>query len=338
MHGYGRTISIAANTNLDDLTDVRSYRCELASIAATLVNCPVKSIFRMEVIKTTASRYVQIIIANNNFSGIYIRRWDVSGWTRWFDLVTNWSTIQSTAILITASNYLTYFPNGSFNDAPQNTIYAIGEDVPLTDSPTGYRNIGRPGDTEGHVTGTLLTFTYNTNASLQFGLVQIFIGYRPLSSFPTFHYRIATVVSGSYVWNRWSNFSQNGYLHATNTFVYAGGLDQSFTDLNDALRNTIYQIDRNCTEGILANHPCPGVSSVLMTYAFSTYTQHGKVQTLFNVNNEMYFRYGYLQSSDDYRWTPWAKVASKIPDPPDENGAYTLQCTVYNGTKTYSWI
>ena len=338
-HKYDHVIDISANTDLNTLTEPRTYRCALASTAATLVNCPVSSIFRMEVIKTTSSRYVQIIIANSNFSGMYIRRYDNGSWSRWFDLVTNWTTIQSSAVLITSENYLTYFPNGSFNDAPQNTIYTIAGGVPLANAPVSYANNVGAGSAATPPNGTLLTFTYNTNTSTVFGLVQLFVGYRPaLNYYPTFSYRIAATSSGNYVWSRWSNFTENGYLHATNAFVYDGHLDETFTDLNDARKNTIYQIDKNCTEGVLANHPCPGVSSVLITYAFSASSNHGKVQTLFNLNNEMYFRYGYLQASDDYRWTAWAKVSSKIPDPPSENGTYILQCTVSGASKTYAWV
>lgn len=336
--------SIKTGADLDTFTTAGSYRASSSAIAGSLEHCPVAIGFRLLVTETTsAGRLVQILIANDAKANIYKRYYNGSAWNGWQKIVNDAESILTTGIIVLSSDYLNTFPNASFNDATPNTIIGIGPNVPLTDGPDGDAWTGAPGRARGNIRGTLITVTQANNPSNKYtGLVQMLIGYRNTSYKPTFSYRIATAADGVYTWSNWSKFEENGYLHASNVVVYNGTENgQStllLTDLNDAEPNSIYQIDLNCTEGVVAHHPSPGLSSVLMCYAFSYTTRHGMVQTLFNVHNEMYYRYGYLNDTDDYRWTPWVKVDTKMPDEPTTDGTYTLQCTVSNGTAAYSWV
>ena len=157
--------------------------------------------------------------------------------------------------------------------------------------------------------------------------------------------RVDILVNNAAIWRNWSKFEENGYLHASNMIVYGGNMSATFSDMNDMPRNTICQLDLNLdgrdAEHTLANHPAPGVSCVAMCYAFSYTASHGKVQTVFTIDGRLYWRYGYTQSADDYRWTSWrllTKDVPAIPEAPDTDGTYVLRCTVSNGTKTYTWV
>jgi hypothetical protein len=255
-------------------------------------------------------------------------------------------TISASNITLTESNYLTYFPNGSFNDAPLNSIYGISINVPLTDGPDGDAWIGYGSHTStGYNRGILLTFRqYGVNDTLYSGKTQMLIGYRANSDGykPTFSYRTAIVSAGAYVWSDWSKFEENGYLHSGNRVISAGKMSESVSDLNDMPSNVVYQIDRNCdgsdADHTLLNHPCPGVSCIVSTMAFSYSTKHGMAQTVYALNGNIYWRYGYQDSVDDYRFTAWKRIATYIPDPPTTDGAYVLKCVVTNGTPTYSWV
>lgn len=116
-----------------------------------------------------------------------------------------------------------------------------------------------------------------------------------------------------------------------------------FDDMNDMPSNTIYQLDLNLNgsdaDHTLAHHPAPGVSCVAMCYAYSYTSAHGKVQTVFTIDGRFYWRYGYYQAANDYRWTAWNQCISdsgnyirnkgRLSDGSDlndlfENGVYLL--------------
>lgn len=340
----GHSTLISSGADLDTLTTAGSYYAPSSSLANSLTHCPVNVGFRLLVVETTATaRLDQILIANTNTAAIYKRFFNGTSWGVWQRGMNDTESLSSTGLMATPSNYLEIFETGSFNDAKPNTVIGISTDVPLTDGPDGDAWTGAPGRPRGTIRGTLITTTQANNPNNKYsGLVQMLIGYRNTSYSPTLSYRIATAAEGVYTWSNWSKFEQNGYLHSSNVILYNGTEDGQSTlllnDLDDAEPNSIYQIDLNCTEGVIAHHPCPGLSSVLMCYAFSYTTRHGLVQTLFNVHNEMFFRYGYLNNTDDYRWTSWVKVNTSVPDAPTTDGNYTLQCTVSNGAATYAWV
>jgi hypothetical protein len=219
--------------------------------------------------------------------------------------------ITATNITIRANNYTSYFPNGSYNDALANAIYTIDQNVPLTDGPDGNNVVGTTSGTTGYQNGTLITYSAD-NISKELPstyVVQIIIGYRDGGWFPTISYRIGHPVSGVFVWNKWSKFEEDGFLHASNLVIYAGNLQYTFNDLNDAPANGIIQIDLNMdgsdAEHTLLHHPAPGVSCVAMTYAFSNSTDHGKVQVVYTIDGRQYWRYGFVNAPNDYRWTDW---------------------------------
>ena len=79
----GRVIS---NSNLDTFITAGSYLCLSSVVAATLINCPTQSSFRLEVKSLAAGvdRYLQTIYPNEK-SNVYcwFRRLTVNGWTSW---------------------------------------------------------------------------------------------------------------------------------------------------------------------------------------------------------------------------------------------------------------
>lgn len=341
-------IGIASGTDLNNVTQPGNYLAANSGITNTLIHCPVANTgFILKNIETTtagaSTRFFQMLIVNATEPQIWLRS-NVGAWGDWTRLCTTNDTILPSNIHLTSSNYLTYFTNGSFNDAPVNSIVGLGDNVPLTDGPDGDEWIGYGSHTStGYISGTLLTFRPNsTNTTAYRGISQILIGYRTTDFSPTFSYRIAVVGSNGLEWSAWSKFEQNGYLRAGNRVISAGRMSESVADLDNMPLNVMWQIDKNCTgetpESTLGHHPFPGVSCVAVNMGFSYSTRHGQVQTVYALDGRVAWRYGYQNAVNDYRWKPWTYYATYIPTAPTTDGTYTLQCTVSNGAATYAWV
>lgn len=312
--------SISSNDDLDTYTTAGNYKCTSSAIAGSLSHCPTSVAFALKVIQLSQSqRIMQMLYAQGVAMPVYRRFYDGTSWKDWhrdanYDEITYLSNT-----ILTSNNLTTYFPNSSFNDAKPNTIYGIFDSSLLTDGPVGDEWTGTADRSAGGIRGTLYTLSQAvSHDAMQTGLAQIFVGWRNTNYSPTLSYRIATYSSGSYSWSNWSKFEQNGYLHSSNVIVYGGSMDKSFDDMNNMPSNTIYQLDLNLDGSdaahTLANHPAPGVSCVAMCYAFSYTSQHGKVQTVYTIDGRLYWRYGYLQAHNDYRWTAWNQVVSDAGD------------------------
>ena len=301
------------NTDLNTLTTPHNYKATTYASVATMSNCPATMAFNLKVVElTNTSRIMQLIYEIGENAREYKRYYDGETWGAWRAVATDNDIITFTNKILTESNYLEYFPNGVFADALPNTIWGIYDTTLFSDAPIGDNHVGMPSWDAGSMRGTLITLSQvNDRSLIRSGLTQLFIGYRNNTYKPTLSYRIAIESSGSYVWSDWSKFEENGYMHASNTVIYGGNYSASYSDLNDLPSNSIYQIDLNNdgsdAEHTLANNPAAGVSSVVMTYAYSYTSNHGKVQTLFTLDGRAYWRYGYQNDVDDYRWTNWFK-------------------------------
>lgn len=344
---------IPDGTDINTLTTPGNFRVTSAAHAATMINAPISNAgYALIVLEhTIADRLMQIAILNTSSgvnSKIRIRLYNGSTWTDWRELATE-DYIKQIAlcpshISLTAANYRQYLPNGSFNDAPINSTIWIPDTITLSDAPEGDEWIGYGSHTSrGNVQGTLLTYRgFETNSTAYQGLTQLFIGYRGSGFTPTLSHRIAIRDGSNYVWSAWSKFTENGFLHSGNTVISAGMMSLSVTDLDNMPQNVIWQIDRNLTgvtaDATLGHHPAPGKSCVIVDMAFSTSTPHGRVQTVYVIDGRVYWRYGYQQSADEYVWKEWVRLDTYLPDPPAQDGTYTLRCTVANGVATYSWV
>lgn len=322
---------IPNGTNLNTLTTVGNYKVTSNDNAATMTNCPVSAAFMLKVLNTsTTSTNAQILIPNAPSTGSMYYR--LSATATWHKITDERDTIVHKKVILTSSNYTTYWPNGSFNDAEPNTIYGINEDTYplLTDGPSGNGVTGQPSNqsvpdsppaVEGRIRGTLITYSQVAGQGKQSGLVQLYVGYRETEYSPILAYRIAVYTDNTYKWSNWAKFEQNGYLHAGNQIVYGGQpyiSNAPFTDLNDAPGNSIYHVDLNMdgrdADHTLGHHPTPGYSSIVITYSFSYTTPHARMQMVCSIDGRMYWRYGYLQATDDYRWTGWNQCVSDNGD------------------------
>lgn len=323
--------SIPSSSDLDNYNTPGNYYVATSGTAATILNAPVtNTTYRLLVFESTASnRLIQAAFINSSASSpkLAMRNKTGSGWTAWqviptmttIDEVNN-SSIKTTDLIVTSENYLDTFPNGSFNDAPINSIITISGNVPLTDAPLGnshYGNSSHP--TPGYIRGTLMTYrSYSKSDTPRSGLTQIMIGYAFPNSNPgnmaSISIRNAIYSEGEIIWSKWSKFVENGYLHSSNMFLYAGYLNLTFDDLDDMPNNSIVQIDLNLNgsdaDHTLGHHPAPGKSCVAMCYAYAYDTNHGKVQVVYTIDGLMYWRYGYYQDVNDYKWTDWVNTAS----------------------------
>lgn len=341
--------SVAANTDLNTLTTAGNYKVTSAATAASLVHKPdtLTAACTIKVVQLTqTARIMQLIYEQKNVMPTYRRYYDGTTWYEWLRTASREEIIEETNVILTSSNYLTYFPNGLMSDALPNTIYGIYDTSLFSDAPIGDEWYGTEDHPAGGMRGTLFTFSQaDRHDKVQSGLAQLFVGWRGPSSTPTLSFRIAVVSGGSYSWSNWSKFTQNGYLRASNMIVYGGSMDLTFDDMDDMPRNSIVQLDLNLNgsdaDHTLAHHPAPGVSCVAICYAFSTTANHGKVQVVYTIDGRMYWRYGYTQSASVYVWSNWRLVnkdVPPIPEAPDADGTYTLTCTVSSGSKTYSWV
>ena len=308
------TYKATALTGIEDLDNIKTagvYLASTNSIASGLTHSPVNTSFRLIVQYITSSRRLFQFVMVNQSNIIYYRYLFDETFGAWKRLSTYEENLSATNITVTPSNYLTYFPNGSYNDAMDNAIYTINQNVPLTDAPDGNDVVGISHTTSGYQFGTLITLSANNvdKTTHSTYVAQILIGYRNDRVSPTISYRIGHPTSLGFTWTKWSKLEENGVLHATNLVVYAGNTQYTFNDLNDAPVNGIFQIDLNMdgsdAEHTLLHHPAPGVSCVAMTYAFSSTTTHGKVQVVYTIDGRQYWRYGYVNAPNDYRWTNW---------------------------------
>ena len=344
----GNCAVIPNNTDFDTLTEPGNYCVQTGANMATMTNSPVTSAAKLFVTQgATSSVLFQFLFVSDNTQIMYYRFKSSSRWYEWHTVADYANLITPENVSITSGNIDTYFPNRKMSDAPANTIYRIAHTNLFSDAPVGNGRIVTSLDDAGDMSGALITLSaYRNKTGTNADKVQMFLSYRSASYSPVLAYRVATVSSGAYVWSNWAKFEQNGYVHASNQVIYGGSLDVApFTDLNDAPMNSIYQLDLNLNGSdaahTLAHHPEPGVSSVVMTYAYSYTSRHGMVQTLFNLRGRMYWRYGYQQSEDEYRWTDWRLVnpdVPPIPAPPTTAGTYSLSVTVDSqGDATYTW-
>ena len=89
--GVKETVSLSSGTDLNGIKDTtKIYTCSSATIASSLVNCPVSVGFKMYVISVntvdtpTAPRVAQVIIANYENGNVYIRKILGSSVSNWY--------------------------------------------------------------------------------------------------------------------------------------------------------------------------------------------------------------------------------------------------------------
>ena len=89
--GVKGTVSLSSGTDLNDIKDTtKIYTCSSATIASTLLNCPVSVGFKMYVISvntadiSTAPRVAQVIFANYENGNVYIRKLLGSTISNWY--------------------------------------------------------------------------------------------------------------------------------------------------------------------------------------------------------------------------------------------------------------
>lgn len=370
---HSEQIALTGSSQIDTLFTAGSYYCPSATVAAALENAgqhpPRNDVgFLLLVINTSAdNRWIQLAICNRssaNYGDAFMYRISVNG----LNYPSTWRTMAATSDIadivnsivdafrataitadttayITSANVNQWFPTLDWGDLRSNTIVRITESASnlLTNGPEGDGRYYYPvsGESRGPVSGVLMV--YQQDPATGQGLTQLFLGYRPAEHTPTLSWRTSRLVSGNIIWSSWSKISQDGVLRASNTVCYGGHLtDVGITDLNDMPNNAIIQIDRNLVgspdEYKLLNNPAPGVSSIAVCLAFSTSTEHGKAQIVFALNGLMYWRYGYTNAPNDYRWTEWSTLR-QYPQVPAAPGRYKLTATVDSGGgTTYAWV
>ena len=318
--------TLTEESDIDQLT-VGNYVVPNSTVAQAL-SMPMLAGGRLYAMDGNANnRFLQmyITLGDSRHRNLAFRGFNGANWTEWWQCETSdntasaiasvadaiaLKTVQGTNETLTAQAYAPYT---SYNDFPMDSIIAVNR-APLADGPTGDGFLINDGSTPGYQRGICVTVTQSSTGATSTAF-QIFVGYYgSISDVPIISYRSAIVSSGIRNWSPWAKLSQDRFLGATNIVIRASTAYKWFTDLDDAPINTIYQIDKDCVSGVLANHPAPGYSAVLMTYAFAVSTRHGMVQTLYSLQSNVpieYIRYGWLNNTDDYRWTPWRKVVTE---------------------------
>ena len=240
---------------------------------------------------------VQIAIRRNG--RCYTRKFTGGVWQVWGTEALEYSDLQ----LAGSSPAYT-----DFNDFPIGSILSVNA-LKLTNSPEGYGNTGHDSMDSGVISAVVMT--YATKHDDPTMIAQTCLYYRNVSQgTPRIAYRTALLYNGSYIWTNWSTLSQDGVIHSTNKIVDINHLDYTFDDFDDAPANTIYQVDLNVANAV-AHNPAPGKSGSLMTYGFSDSSRHALTQIYIALDNgvpNMYFRYGVINSSTQYLWTPWYRV------------------------------
>ena len=251
--------------------------------------------------------------------------------------------LQNTGIRITSGNKSQYFTD--FDNAPNNSVYGISASAELAHSPYGYGMSSAAGVYDGTVRsilgypdGTLYTFVVGVTKQ------QIFVSNRNGSggtqgSTQIIFFRVKQ--GESYQWTDWTMASNVISPSSTNfairkkfiaryidgqgnpTATDTGILNPQyisdpfvFKDFNDAPNNSIYHIDLDCDASVMANHPNPGHSCVLITSNFAYKNKHAQLQLCAGLDGVagsdafLYWRYTYQLSSDVFQYTPWERVNS----------------------------
>lgn len=279
---------------------------------------------------------------------LWERRYTAGSWEAWQQVDQNTKKmIVNSRVTVTSANKDSYFTN--CDDAPLNTIYRVNKNAQLVNAPYGDGMSSASGvydgtyrDIAGWDDGTLIT--YGTEDIYKH---QIFIsgkvsgastGRVPPSNATLFFRTYYN--SASPGWGDWrcvsdlrsptaSNIAirkkfiapwldDQGNPTATDTGVpnpqYIADDPRFFNDFDNAPFNSIYQIDLDNDESVMAHNPRPGKSSVLVTTGFSWVgMQHGKIQFCVGIDagtTFAYIRYGYIQSASQgiYIWTNWLHV------------------------------
>lgn len=312
-------LTIGANEDFNNYTTPGNFKVLTASVANTVVNIPDRLAGRLTVVSNTENSYViQQYETNSTIPRTYMRTYTKGTWNAWHRIVLNeeiealeTNALQSSNVQITTDNYADNFTD--FNDIPINTVYNINYGVPLLNFPPGNETLNQEGETLENPSGTVFTISGNGDGTKARGRMQIFTTSHPTTQQSIMCFRNAYTSGGVLMWTPWQKYSESYALTSSNIVIRKATAHQFFTDLNDAPINSIYQIDLDCDEGTLLNHPNPGQSCVLITFGFSHVSRHGMVQQCFGLGGDtkMFFRYGYLQSTDNYIWTPWKRVLTE---------------------------
>lgn len=320
--------NIVAETDLNDITEKGNYRILSAAVAKTVKNIPIAISGRLSVMELTNDTHIaQIFVCAATTLQMYIRNYNSGVWTEWFKVATNAqidtltdsisdinkalaNTLKSTNLTVTDGNSSNYFTD--FNDIPMNTVYKIEYGHNLLNAPKGLKTINYIGDTFGVTGGIVVTIGSHPSSGVSTRFQIFFAGEYTIGQ-SIIHFRFAYPIGGKLRWYPWQQYSEKTTVCGTNIAVRKERAAELMPDMNDAPINTIYQIDLDCDEGTILNHPAPGKSCILITTGFSHVTRHALKQECFGIDGDpfMYFRYGYRQNADTYLWTPWKKVVTE---------------------------
>ena len=301
--------SVESGTDYDNLTTPGNYKCTSSTTAASLLHCPVSVSHRLIVLqRVNASTIIQIIFPSETGAPIYIRNVNEGTW-HW--LMNDITSLHTMAEFVNTAP----LPFSNLDNVDPNTVWTISGNAEIDNMPKGNFNVGGADDDYGKASGTMMTVKGCSRAGA-FDLVQMFFGQsggdfaQPIMNFRTKYYS-----QNAWHWSPWAQIAGLfGVMRATNTFIQesriqAGKAD--FDDMNNAPNNTIYQIDLDAIS--MAHNPMSGHSCVLVTFAPSFISDHGRFQVCCgtNLGAQMYFRYGYQQSAEEYRWTNWRHILTE---------------------------
>lgn len=302
---------IPDNTDYNTLTTAGDYKVTTAAHAQTMTNCPTRFSHRLIVFTTTSSTALfQLVLVNDSEKTVYIR--DVTN-SEWFKFITTSSGVESYPSHITTSNYETILPD--LNLAAPDTVYSIAGELPIANMPVGNQNIGNVGQDPLTPSGTLVTLR-GAKDSGGYYCMQLFMAAGGTSGNVSglLSFRGCRKQSGSFIWDKWSKVGNGISLSATNTFIHESRIQAgtaAFSDMNDAPNNTIYQIDLDAVS--MAHNPLKGHSCVLATICPSYISRHGMLQLCCGISGgyaHLFFRYGWQQSVDEIRWSPWMECTA----------------------------
>jgi len=307
---YQDATAIPNNTDYNTLTTPGNYYCSSSASAKTMTNIPpITTAHRLIVLtRNSGSTITQILIASNSASTMYIR----NNAAAWHKVAVDIDTLMTDSSFRSSA---TTAPASDFNDLEPGTIYTLGSAAVevMANAPKGSLNVAGADQTYGIPSGTVVTFRGGGNGAAQIFFAQSGSPY----SQPIINIRHKYYSNSTWQWTPWAQLATlYGVLRATNTFIQesriqAGTAD--FTDMDDAPNNTIYQIDLDAVS--MAHNPISGRSCVLITFSPSFISNHGSMQLCAGLETDdaytpqMYYRYGYRQSSAEFRWTTWIKLA-----------------------------
>jgi len=283
---------ISNGEDLNNYTTVGTYFCDSGAIASSLSNCPISTVFRMEVSKGNNGNYtIQTITqTGTNPPTYYVRMLVTSTWGAWTKMPTRGE------INALDSNLGVLINNGT----DLNTLILAGNDnkkIKVYRGESISQMINKPSDISASWPFCLMLLPVGGTYTKQ--ILHI---YGTPTTPDHVYVRTQTYLSGSITWTDWQQSPTRAEIDALNTHVPTtstlGTLDLNTLPLDKPMRIYLQNIGSNAT--VERHYPAAQVAGFLLQFRASDWI----LQVYFGFSaSKIYYRQWYDSMSTPPNWS-----------------------------------